>query len=343
VKSAISSKLRDRAESFLNSFIKDNPKASNALLARANLRGKPAAAVLDDLTLAIDADPTNAQAYWDRAQFFVQTDDHTRAVADLEKYFELTHDYSAFLQLGSSLMEIEQYDKAAEYFTKLLERNPRDPESHRLLGRAYFGKGLFAKAKVESAKSLELKPDVRLALWPLLHAMAGLGEDKDALPLLSEAVSRATSDFGELLNCVETYLVLEEPTTARILLERWHLPISKRHIILRDFFLYFASVLEGRRDEAIRKGLYATPSSPAENSRRMGWGFLELRTYLTFPRLSSRLSKEDRVDLLTLIEHLEALRIEPEQFVDLEHFNLGAAIGQLRFRLGPPVVRPETP
>lgn len=343
VKSARFSKVRDRAESFLNSFIQDNPKASNALLARASLRGKPAAAVLADLSLAIDADPTNSQAYWDRAHFFIQADDYTRAFGDFEKYFELTHQDTVLLQLGLCLMQTEQYDRAAKYFAKLVEKNPRDPESHRLLGRVHLGMGQFANAKVESAKSLELKPDVRLALWPLLHAMAGLGEAKDALPLLGEAVSRAASDFGELLNCVETYLVLEEPATARAVLQGWQLPISTRLAIIKELFLYVASVLEGRRDETIRERLYATPSSTAEDSRRMSWSFLELKTYLLFPRSSSRLSEEDRVDLRSLIEHLEALRIERQQFAGLTEVDLSGVVGQLQFPLGYTIVPQDTP
>jgi tetratricopeptide (TPR) repeat protein len=335
VKSARFGKVRDRAESFLNSFIQDNPKVSNAFLARASLRRKPAAAVLVDLTLAIEADPSNPQAYWDRGQFFVQADEYSRAFGDFEKYFQLTHEHTAFLQLGLCLMQMEQYERAAEYFVKLLEKRPRDPESHRLLGRAYLGMGQFANAKIESAKSLELKPDVRLALWPMLHAMAGLGEATEALPLLGEAVSRAASDLGELLNCVETYIVLEEPVAAMKLLEGWRLPISPRYAIIRDLFLYIASILQGERDEAIRKRLRATSSSTSEDSRRMSWSFLELKTYLLFPTPSSRLSEDDRLDLRSLIEHLETLRIEPDQFGLFSEAELSDALRkQLHLPLG---------
>lgn len=307
IRSTQSKKLKDRAANFLDTFIKEHPRSASALLTRASLGEKSIDKVLADLNLAIQVNPTFPQAYFQRALMLSENDNNAQALSDFRKYFELTGDPAAEVFLGRCLTSLGDYQGAEEHLKKALVRNPRDPQLYRRLALVNLATGRFADAKSDCLRALALDPNLKGAKVDLVHAMAGLGEREDARSLLNGMVAVTPSDYGDVLNCAEAYIVLEEPATAKSLLESG-VPEAERYLVIRNLLMYIASVVEGREDIELANQIAAHLSSRLKAVSSLRWSFVELRSYLQFPSSYSNLSGSDREKLIRLLRQLEAVQ-----------------------------------
>ena len=84
---------------------------------------------------AIELNPNNGSAYFNRASVYISFQQYSDAVNDLTKAMSL-HVDSAILynNLGHALTELGQYDRAEKYLNKAVELNPEYSEAYNNLG-----------------------------------------------------------------------------------------------------------------------------------------------------------------------------------------------------------------
>ena len=83
---------------------------------------------MNSLTRAAEADPGNAQAYFERGMVFMNLDRNADAVADFSRALEIDPKYSGALDWRRrALASLGEFQRAAEDCLKDLEDNPEGP------------------------------------------------------------------------------------------------------------------------------------------------------------------------------------------------------------------------
>jgi tetratricopeptide (TPR) repeat protein len=304
--SATAKKVRDQeqAKRFLDAFLEEDPKAAYAFLARAKLCRGSADQGIADINRAIQANPSCAQAYWDRALILFASQRYGDALVDFEKYFEISHADAAHVHIGDCLTRLGQFDRAAQQFEMALAKNPRDPDLHRYLARVHLARGQFEAAQSHCLTSLELSPDVRRTETTLAHAMVGLGKRREVESLVRDMLAKSPSDYATVLDCAEVYLALEEPSSAVELLRISKPIMTERESKIRDLLLYVASCLDEEKSEEFLRLRRAQGQPVVGQFDKLNWSLLELRSHFSFPGPSSHISADDRERLLSFLDGL---------------------------------------
>jgi len=108
---------------------------------------------LQELNLAIETQPQNAEAYFWRARTFIRLEQYDNAIADLKTVVNLKPRYSpAYDNLGWLFMRRNNYDESLSNLDKSIELKPNNGWAHYMRGRVFFNKGDFPKA-VEDAET----------------------------------------------------------------------------------------------------------------------------------------------------------------------------------------------
>jgi tetratricopeptide (TPR) repeat protein len=148
---------------------KDEAKQlSKAYVLRAQLtedEGKK----LADFEAAVQADPSNVEAWQGRALLYLQKGDNEKAVADLQKLIEQNPDNPAILAaLAEALTNLKKYEEALKYCEEVIKQAPRST----------LGYNLRARIKV-------MKEDLKGAIQDLDAALGINANDLSALMLRS--------------------------------------------------------------------------------------------------------------------------------------------------------------
>jgi tetratricopeptide (TPR) repeat protein len=117
----------------------------------------------DYYTTALRLEPGNLRALYARGIYYQEADSIDLAIKDYERILELTPEFlSTNLNLGYIYLQRKDYDKAIEYFTQAIDKNPSLKQAYEYRSRAYGAQGKkdLAKADEEKVKELENKPPV---------------------------------------------------------------------------------------------------------------------------------------------------------------------------------------
>jgi tetratricopeptide (TPR) repeat protein len=108
---------------------------------------------LQELSLAIETQPQNPEAYFWRARTFIRLEQYDKAIADLKTVVNLNPRYSpAYDNLGWLFMRRNDYDESLSNLNKSIELKPDNGWAHYMRGRVFFNKGDFQKA-LENAET----------------------------------------------------------------------------------------------------------------------------------------------------------------------------------------------
>jgi tetratricopeptide (TPR) repeat protein len=108
---------------------------------------------LQELSLAIEIQPKNSEAYFWRARTFIRLEQYDKAIADLKTVVNLNPRYSpAYDNLGWLFMRRNDYDQSLSNLNKSIELKPDNGWAHYMRGRVFFNKGDFQKA-LENAET----------------------------------------------------------------------------------------------------------------------------------------------------------------------------------------------
>jgi tetratricopeptide (TPR) repeat protein len=155
--------------------------------------------------LAIELDPSNALArrgqtlLLDRqAERADENGDLDRAIETRLKQLELNPVYApAMVHLGSLYIDLDQIEKAFEWFTRAIANDPDNYHARMKIGEIYLENGYFKQADAEFERAIELKPR-----FETLHDIAILYLDVDEVKKAIKHFDRAAevANLDELLD-----------------------------------------------------------------------------------------------------------------------------------------------
>jgi tetratricopeptide (TPR) repeat protein len=133
--------------------IEIRPDFTNAYINRGNVYTDPYNAKRDlnkaisDYTKAIEIDPKDADAYFDRGLAFYYKDDFDRAIPDLAKAIEIKPGFkSAYFNRGHAYHGKGMFNEAIADYSKVLEIDPTDFETYYLRAVSYCSNKEYEKA-----------------------------------------------------------------------------------------------------------------------------------------------------------------------------------------------------
>ncbi|MCF8324026.1 MAG: tetratricopeptide repeat protein [Leadbetterella sp.] len=172
---------------------------------------------LTAFTKAIQADPSNATAYYDRALAEIELEDYDAALKDTRKFHQLQpQDVDGINQISYLLLVKEDFKSLIEWSTQMLKSKDVDVVSnaHYYLGISYSNMKVYDKALFELTKVLASKPkdtDALYARGRLYIDLNKYGEAiKDFSQLLSVDNKHVNAHFWRAL----VYTYLDKPTDA---------------------------------------------------------------------------------------------------------------------------------
>lgn len=102
---------------------------------------------LEKLSLAIEINPENYEAYFWRARTYIRMGQFDNALADLNQVVGINPRYSpAYDNLGWLLMRRNKFDESLSNLNKSIELKPDNGWAHYMRGRVFFNKGDLQKA-----------------------------------------------------------------------------------------------------------------------------------------------------------------------------------------------------
>jgi tetratricopeptide (TPR) repeat protein len=175
-------------------------------------RGHPTQAI-EQLQVAIDADPENVLAHYTMGLALIQLERYDEAQAHLETVRRLRPDSPSHLN-ATAQMRLRQgrYSLAADLWRESVLRDPDDPEVHYALGDVLIRLDRPAEAEQHLRQSLALEPansDVNFALGALL---SDGGRFAEAASYLTESV-RLAPENGDAQFYLGTFLARRGKTT----------------------------------------------------------------------------------------------------------------------------------
>lgn len=121
---------------------------------------------IERLTRAIDLDPKNAEAYFNRGIAYANKGELNNAIADYDKAIELNpENLNAYLVRGSVHANRRELNKAIADYDKAIELDSENSTAFFVRGSAYAGKGEFDNAMADYDKAITLdsaSPDAYL-------------------------------------------------------------------------------------------------------------------------------------------------------------------------------------
>ncbi len=148
---------------YRNALTKDIAKPKDRSETQANLGAALAASgqfgpAIQELSKAIEIDPTNKNAYLNRSLAFFSTQQYARAVEDYTKILEIEpRNANIWYERGLCKNGIQQYQSAVEDFNKAISLDPGLGLAYLERAKAKFSLGDQAGARADAQKAVQLK------------------------------------------------------------------------------------------------------------------------------------------------------------------------------------------
>ena len=114
---------------------------------------------ISDYTKALEINPRDALAYYNRGIAYNKKGRHDEAISDFNKALEINpRDAWAYYNRGIAYDNKGEYDQAISDYTKALEINPKDAVAYYDRGILYEKKGQYDQAISDYNKALEINP-----------------------------------------------------------------------------------------------------------------------------------------------------------------------------------------
>ena len=115
---------------------------------------------IDNYTKAIELNPKDAAAYYNRGRAYYNLGQYQKAIDDYTKAIELDPNcMEAYYSRGCAYDSLEEYRKAIEDYNKVIELDPQSSEGYFKRGYAYYYLGEHSQALEDFYKAAELDPD----------------------------------------------------------------------------------------------------------------------------------------------------------------------------------------
>ena len=130
-------------------------------------------------TRAIDAQPTNAQAWFLRGVFYERMRNHSNAIADFDRAAKLDPKPVVFQHRGTEHFRAGNFEKSVADFDKFIELVPNQAPHHWQRGISLYYAGKYDEGRKQFELHKSVNPnDVENAVWHFLCAARASGADK---------------------------------------------------------------------------------------------------------------------------------------------------------------------
>ncbi len=158
---------------------------------------------LDASKKAIELDPSNSNAYWILARIYHTTDRDREAAEALEKAIALNPNFIAaysdlmmyYERLGDKKRLDETLQEILEVYPRYLLQHPDDSYRRMAFAVNLAKTGRKQEAKTEGIKALQLSPKDPIMMYYGACLYARLGEKKEAVKLIKDAVDNGYENF----------------------------------------------------------------------------------------------------------------------------------------------------
>ena len=183
-----------------------------AEMAKEDMRFQEAVPLLEQV---IALEPNLPITYLQLGTALTSLKDYEKAVPILRKAVEMRPDLTVpRYQLGSALFETGDFTGAALQFETAVARSPNWPEAHLSLATAYARSDRLADAIPEYAKVIELRPNHYSAHLLMGRALALSGNPTAAVPVLLRAVELQPKSPEPHRFLADAYIQLGQQTDA---------------------------------------------------------------------------------------------------------------------------------
>jgi tetratricopeptide (TPR) repeat protein len=258
--------------------------------------------VLENFGKAIELEPHNANLYFVRGisktnheQYASATDDFSKAVDLKLQGFRLP---LAYFHLGNCCRILGDPDRALQYFSKAIKKQPNDVVFLYWYALTLYSAGKYSDAAAEVEKAIKFDPAREGARIFSAHVAASLGKNDDARRILEAVRPQAEMDSTALLSLAEAYLVVSPGETINIL--DANPEIVKENKVVASFLKAFAAILLGLKEVGEEQSSILRESQ--NSAEKVIWGTAELRQFLKWSLVSGQLSESQHSTLLNLFK-----------------------------------------
>ena len=136
-------------------------------------------------TKAIDTQPTNAQAWFLRGRLHAHMQNHTNAIADLDRAAKLDPRPIIFQHRGTEHFRAGHFDKSVADFDKFIQLAPTQAAYHWQRGISLYYAGKFEEGAKQFESHKTVNPnDVENAVWHFLCVTRASGLEKAKASLM---------------------------------------------------------------------------------------------------------------------------------------------------------------
>ena len=115
---------------------------------------------IEDFTQAINLDPNNAAAYWERGRAYRQMGDNDKAMADYIQAIRINPKHArAYNSRGTAYLDKRDYDRAIEDFTQAIRIDPNLDIAYNNRGIAYRNKNDYDRAIEDYTQAIRINPN----------------------------------------------------------------------------------------------------------------------------------------------------------------------------------------
>jgi len=190
----------DKAEQDLSKAIELDPSHSQAWFWRGMVRGRLGKITegIADLSVFIERHPNSSLAHTKRGVRYIWNGQLGKAEQDLQRAVELNPaNAEAHDDLGVLLAQQQKLDKAVGHFQTTIRLDPSYQKGHHNLATALYLQGQ-AQAALHSVNiSLQLSPNDRSSLMLKSEILSGLGRNTEALAIREQAEFLPEGNWSE--------------------------------------------------------------------------------------------------------------------------------------------------
>jgi tetratricopeptide (TPR) repeat protein len=206
----------DTAQSLLQSALKSNPRSArlHKLMATVDFVLQRFDAMRDELHLAIECGPNDADNYLNLGMLELGQSHYSRALPPLQQYVRLKpNDAQGHLLLGHTYLTLKTVEAEKE-FRAALALDPRLPMAHQDLGFAEMNLGRRESARDEFLKEIEVNPDLASSYLRAGTIELDLNHLAAAEALLRQAVNRSPDEARAHFELGRCLLKVQKPDEA---------------------------------------------------------------------------------------------------------------------------------
>ncbi|MCX6775999.1 MAG: tetratricopeptide repeat protein [Candidatus Micrarchaeota archaeon] len=152
-------------------------------------------------TITSELEVIDSLAYLSRGSAHYNKEEYVKAIENFSKIIELNPKYAdAYYNRGNAHFKIGEYDKAIENFSKAIELDPKDAEMYSNRGLVYDSKGEYDKAIENYDKAIGLNPKLAAAYNNRGSTYFKMGEYYKAIKNYDEAIRLDSKDANAYYN-----------------------------------------------------------------------------------------------------------------------------------------------